>query len=130
MAAYHFLSKAAYGEALRKLRKSGDPSTLFSENPRYKSLLIHYSNVKNKAEFHNFVDDIYFVVSGRAKITVGGNLVEPEKLNENDVLGARIKGGETLKISEGDILLIPKKTPHMLDVRGGSISYIIIKITR
>lgn len=95
---------------------------------KYVLSLITYKGVKNKAEYHNFEDDIYVVLSGKAVVTLGGKLVNPRELNDNDILAEDITEGESEIIEKNDIIIIPRQTPHMLDVRNSEISYLVIKV--
>ncbi len=95
---------------------------------KYRFLLLNFKNVRNKAEWHDYTDDVYFVVAGSARFRTGGKLINPQRLNENDIVGDSIEDGVDHHIKQGDILLVPTKTPHQLDVTDSEITYLLIKV--
>ncbi len=95
---------------------------------KYRFLLLNFKNVQNKAEAHDYTDDLYVVVAGSARFRTGGTLINPQRLNENDTIGDAIQDGVDHLIKQGDILLVPTKTPHQLDVTDSEITYLMIKV--
>ena len=80
------------------------------------------------SEMHEQASDIYLITSGSCKLTLGGELIEKKDLGSGDWLGKGIKDGKVHKIEEGDMISIPPYTPHMVDLAGGAVSYIVIKV--
>ena len=86
-------------------------------------------------EFHaNFVD-LWIVESGQGTLVVGGTLVGAKQVNGADgetrgeMTGTSIDGGERHEVSPGDVIHIPPKTPHQIQVPPGkSITYLRIAI--
>lgn len=86
-------------------------------------------NIKLIKEIHQDVYDIYIVKKGSGIFRTGGLFIEKEKLNKSNSIG-EIEGGKTQKISKGDILVIPPKTPHGFDNIKNIINYIVIKMKK
>ena len=103
-------------------------AVLGTNGEKYRFLLLTYKNVKNKAEWHDYTDDLYFIVAGSARFRTGGTIINPQRLNENDIVGDSIQGGVEHQINPGDLLLIPTKTPHQLDTTDSEITYLLVKV--
>lgn len=108
--------------------KAAIKSVLGTNSEKYRFLLLNFKNVKNKAEWHDLTDDLYLVVAGSARFRTGGTIINPQRLNENDIVGDSIQDGVDHQIKQGDILLIPTKTPHQLDATDSEITYLLVKV--
>ena len=87
---------------------------------------------KNKpaglAEVHDASDDVYYVLEGTATLTLGGTLEAPNEVQPGEWRGARINGGQTLTLNKGDLVVVPRGTPHQRSTVGKDFSLILIKI--
>lgn len=108
--------------------QSAIKAVLGNNGEKYRFLLLTYKDVKNKAEWHDYTDDIYIVVAGNASFCTGGKMINPQRLNENDVVGDSIQDGVEQQIKQGDIILVPTKTPHQLDVINSEVTYLLVKV--
>jgi mannose-6-phosphate isomerase-like protein (cupin superfamily) len=80
-------------------------------------------------EWHRTQLDVMLVQSGSATLLVGGTLVNAEALPPDDQRGGTIEGGTRLKISAGDIIRIPARTPHQLFLDGSKeLDYLVVKV--
>jgi mannose-6-phosphate isomerase-like protein (cupin superfamily) len=95
------------------------------------SFMVAHREASGQAEFHAVQADIFVVESGEASLTVGGALVDGKDTGPNEMLGTSIKGGVESKLSAGDIVTIPAKTPHQLKLDAGKkFDYFVIKVTQ
>jgi mannose-6-phosphate isomerase-like protein (cupin superfamily) len=78
------------------------------------------------AEVHDASDDIYYVLDGEATLTLGGRLDAPREAEPGEWRSARITGGQTFVIRKGDLIIVPRGTPHQRT--GKDFSMILIKI--
>ncbi|HKC65290.1 MAG TPA: hypothetical protein VKB86_16735, partial [Pyrinomonadaceae bacterium] len=84
------------------------------------------SRPKADAELHDASDDVYYVLEGKATLTLGGRLDAPREVEHGEWRSARILGGQTFEISKGDLIVVPRGTPHQR--AGKDFSMILIKI--
>lgn len=83
----------------------------------------------NKAEIHNNVSDLFFVISGEMIFTCNGKLINSEKhpFDQNTLLADRIRGGENYHLKTNDWLFVPVNCPHQRTILKKS-RFVVIKI--
>lgn len=92
---------------------------------------ISHREGNGEAEIHEMVQDFFVVESGEATLVVGGQVVNSHQSAPNEMRGPSIKGGESKKLTAGDIVCIPAKMPHQLMVADGKqVTYFVIKVTK
>jgi mannose-6-phosphate isomerase-like protein (cupin superfamily) len=58
-------------------------------------------------------------------------VVDGKTTAPNEIRGASISGGTEIKLSAGDIVTIPAKTPHQMKVDPGKqVTYFVAKVTQ
>lgn len=83
----------------------------------------------SEAESHDASDDVYYVLEGAAMLTLGGKLENPRENSAGEWRASRIVGGETFEIKKGDLIIVPRGTPHhRINAKGKEFSLILIKI--
>ena len=81
-----------------------------------------------QAEVHDASDDVYYVLEGSATLTLGGRLDSPTEAQPGEWRAARIVGGQTFQINKGDLVVVPRGTPHQRITAGKDFSMILIKV--
>ena len=79
-------------------------------------------------EAHDKADDIYYVVDGSATLTIGGRLEDPKEIQPGEWRGPRIIGGQTVEAKKGDLIMVPRGTPHQRSTTGQDYTIILIKV--
>ncbi|MGH9504161.1 MAG: cupin domain-containing protein [Terriglobales bacterium] len=80
-------------------------------------------------EWHENQADLFLVESGSATLVVGGTMVGGETTEPHEKRNGTIQGGIKRKLSAGDVVRIPAKTPHQLLLDGSpEFTYFVIKI--
>jgi uncharacterized protein GlcG (DUF336 family) len=99
-----------------KLRKKFEEGGLLLDTPDYK--IDAGRRVEPGApELHERETDVMRVVCGSATVITGG-----------EIRGERIEGGETRKVSEGDVLAIPSGVPHQFVEVSDPFLYFVVKV--
>lgn len=80
------------------------------------------------AEIHDASDDVYYVLEGSATLTLGGKLESPKEVEPGEWRGPRIEGGQNFDVKKGDLVIVPRGTPHMRSTVGKDFAMILIKI--
>ena len=79
-------------------------------------------------EVHDGSDDVYYVLDGEATLMLGGSLIEPNQISTGEWRSKNASGGQALVIHKGDLIVVPRGTPHQRTVTGKGFSMILIKI--
>ena len=80
------------------------------------------------AEIHDASDDVYYVLEGTATLTLGGKLESPKEVEPGEWRGPRIEGGQNFDVKKGDLIVVPRGTPHMRSTVGKDFAMILIKV--
>ena len=95
----------------------------------------YWANVVNKdhaetlvAETHEQEADLYLVLAGEGELYLGGVILDLTTPTPGQQRGTGISGATRYVLHAGDIAHIPAGTPHLLDVRTGCLTYVVVKI--
>ena len=80
------------------------------------------------AELHDASDDVYYVLEGGATLVLGGKLEAPKEVEPGEWRSPRIIDGKTFEISKGDLVVVPRGTPHQRSTANKDFTMILIKI--
>ncbi len=81
------------------------------------------------AEVHDASDDVFYAIEGSAQLILGGKLDNPREATPGEWKSDKIIGGKTFIIKKGDLIVVPRGTPHQrIAVKGKEFSLILIKI--
>lgn len=86
-------------------------------------------NGSGQAEFHENDADIMIIQSGEGTLVTGGTIVDPKTTQPHEVRGSGINGGKETRVTAGDVVTIPPKTPHLMKLDPGKeIVYMAVKV--
>jgi mannose-6-phosphate isomerase-like protein (cupin superfamily) len=95
-------------------------------------LRVAVQHEKNKtgsaAELHDASDDVYYVLEGSATLILGGTLEAPKEIEPGEWRSARILDGRTYEIKKGDLVVVPRGTPHQRTTAGQDFTMLLIKV--
>lgn len=82
------------------------------------------------AEQHEGVTDLYVVLGGSGRLTVGGAITNRQVIpnRPGEYTGRPITGGREVALKPGDIVDVPPNTPHATVADAGGVTYMLIKI--
>jgi quercetin dioxygenase-like cupin family protein len=81
------------------------------------------------AEVHELDTDILYVLQGEAVLVTGGEVVEPRTTAPREIRGASIRGGSSQPLAPGDVMIVPRGTPHWFQAASNPFSYYVVKVT-
>jgi mannose-6-phosphate isomerase-like protein (cupin superfamily) len=92
------------------------------------AMLFVHRDADGQAEWHETQVDVVYVQSGSATLLVGGTLVNAETVAPHEKRNGTIEGGIRQKVSAGDWIRIPAKTPHRFLLDGSKeLTYMVVK---
>jgi mannose-6-phosphate isomerase-like protein (cupin superfamily) len=80
------------------------------------------------AELHDASDDVYYVLEGAATLMLGGKLESPKEVEPGEWRSPRIIDGKAYEINKGDLVVVPRGTPHQRSTANKDFTMILIKI--
>lgn len=121
-------------QSLDDLQKSLQPDNKTSEliDSAGMQLRVAVQHEKNRsgaaAELHDASDDVYYVLDGSAMLVLGGKLEDPKETDPGEWRSPRIIDGKTFEIKKGDLIVVPRGTPHQRSTANKDFNMILIKI--
>jgi len=80
------------------------------------------------AEIHKLDTDIIYVMEGTATFVTGGTVMDGKETAPDEVRGQGIQGGDTRRLSKGEVIIVPHNTPHWFKEVDGQFLYYTIKV--
>jgi mannose-6-phosphate isomerase-like protein (cupin superfamily) len=121
-------------QSLDDLQKKLQPENKTSEliDSFGMQLRVAVQHEKNKtgaaAELHDASDDVYYVLEGSANLVLGGKLDDPKETEPGEWRSPRIIDGKSFEIKKGDLVVVPRGTPHQRSTENKDFMMILIKI--
>ena len=83
-----------------------------------------------EVEVHKKTNHVFIIVDGEADFVTGGKMIEPKEISPGQIRGKGIEGGTVHRLSKGDVITIPAKTPHWWKdtSKTGSVGYYAVNI--
>ena len=124
------LSGQSVDDTVRKLHPENKVEDLIGgEGMELRVAVQHENNLPPAAaEIHDASDDVYYVLEGTATLTLGGRLESPREVEPGEWRGPRIEGGKNFDVKKGDLVVVPRGTPHMRSTLGKDFAMILIKV--
>ena len=127
-----FVVKSA--QSLDDLQQSLKPDNKVSEliDSEGMQLRVAVQHEKNRAgaaaELHDASDDVYYVLDGTATLVLGGKLDAPKETDPGEWRSPKIIDGKSFEIKKGDLIVVPRGTPHQRSTANKDFTMILIKI--
>ena len=80
-----------------------------------------------QSEVHAADTDTFYVVEGSATFVTGGTVEGGKTTGPGEIRGSGISGGQSRTLSKGDIIVIPKGTPHWFKEVPKLVIYYVVK---
>ncbi|HEV7698798.1 MAG TPA: cupin domain-containing protein [Pyrinomonadaceae bacterium] len=84
--------------------------------------------IDDNFEVHDGADDIYYVLDGTATLMLGGSLDAPKEISSGEWRSKTATGGQKVVIKKGDLIVVPRGTPHQRTVTDKKFSMILVKV--
>ena len=127
--AFIVLPAQSLGDLERNLRSENKAEDLIGGEGMQLRVAVQHEkdNAPATGELHDASDDVYYVLEGTATLTLGGKLEAPREVEPGEWRGT-IDGGQNIEIKKGDLIVVPRGTPHQRNTVGKDFSMILIKI--
>ena len=124
------LTNQALGDLERKLHSENKVEDLIGGEGMQLRVAVQHEKDKGgaAAELHDASDDVYYVLEGTATLILGGKLETPREVQLGEWRSPRIIDGQTFEVKKGDLIIVPRGTPHQRSTVGKDFSMILIKV--
>jgi quercetin dioxygenase-like cupin family protein len=80
-----------------------------------------------QSEIHAKETDVFYVLEGSATFVTGGSVTDGKTTAPGETRGSGITGGQTHMLTVGDVIVIPKGTPHWFKEVPDHVVYYVVK---
>jgi mannose-6-phosphate isomerase-like protein (cupin superfamily) len=115
----------------QEAKDKGEVATQLLGDDRPGSIMMYasYEDAAGKPELHDNADDIYIIMEGEGTVGLDGKIEGADEVNPGNWFGGKIVGGREIDVAVGDIVDIPRGTPHSVSCPGGKIKLLVVKTT-
>ena len=95
--------------------------------------MVQRTNADQNALIHDKIDEIYYVLEGGGTLITGGSLINAKQTTSSPTIGpgwsgSSIQGGQSRRVTTGDVVFIPAGVPHMYSQLDGPIRYLVYRV--
>ena len=87
-------------------------------------------SMKQEANLHQTkVTEVYYILEGSGTLVTGGTIPDAKPMTPTSTTfqGPRIEGGVSRHVSQGDVIIIPGRTPHWFSSLDSDMRYLITR---
>jgi mannose-6-phosphate isomerase-like protein (cupin superfamily) len=116
--------------AMKALREKPGNDNLYESKTLPLTIVLTTEEKKSAKEFeyHEGRDHIFLIVDGATKYELGGTPQGAHKTKPGEWLAPASEGATSLTLKKGDMLVIPRGTPHRRSTEG-SVTFTLISTT-
>jgi mannose-6-phosphate isomerase-like protein (cupin superfamily) len=124
------MSAQSLDDLKQKLKPRNKTEELIDSAGMELRVAIQHENNKTgaAAELHDASDDVYYVLEGSATLLLGGTLDAPKEVEPGEWRSPKIINGKAFEITKGDLVVVPRGTPHQRSTPNKDFTMILIKI--
>ncbi len=95
--------------------------------------VLRRTSADQNALVHDKIDEIYYVLEGGGTLVTGGVLINGKQTSGSPTIGpgwsgTSIQGGQSRRITVGEVVIIPAGTPHMFSQLDGPVRYLVYRV--
>jgi glc operon protein GlcG len=92
--------------------------------------MVHASrrDTEGQVEVHTKDADIIYMLEGSTTFVTGGTVVGGKTTAPDEIRGTTVQRGETRTLTKGDVMIVPKGTPHWFKDVSGPVLYYVVKV--
>jgi mannose-6-phosphate isomerase-like protein (cupin superfamily) len=121
------LSSAQLESAIRSLASVPDGNKDLVTAPHHTVRLADVKDRNGDPEMHSAVDDIFYVLRGKATLRLGGKLIDPKEDGPGEYVSRTSSGYHEASLAAGSLITVPRGTVHQVMAKGTEVVYLVIK---
>jgi mannose-6-phosphate isomerase-like protein (cupin superfamily) len=91
---------------------------------------LEYRAAVGNAATHETEAEMFYVIDGAATLVTGGELVESQRTNPENLSGKSIKGGTSQRVAKGDFFIVAQGVPHWFSAIEGTVTLMSLHLPR
>ncbi len=111
----------AKAKAERKPDQANFSQPIVRLAPYNANLEYRVAGLNAPASVHEREAEMFYVFEGSGTLVTGGQLREEKRTNADNLSGSAIDGGSERKVTKGDWIMVPEKTPHWFTKIDGTL---------
>jgi mannose-6-phosphate isomerase-like protein (cupin superfamily) len=117
-------------DAMKALQAKPGNDNLYEPKPLPLTIVLTTEEKKSGKEFeyHEGRDHVFLILDGTTKYELGGTPKDAHKTKPGEWLAPTSEGATSLILKKGDMLVIPRGTPHKRSTEG-SVTFTLISTT-
>ena len=115
------LARSAEIQQMMDANRAGNIAKI---GPYRANLELRASGSIGNAALHPHSNEFFYIIDGTVDVRTGGTLIDPKPSPNNPTLmvGTKIEGGSSVRLSKGDVYIVPVDTPHQLTPVDGKVA--------
>jgi glc operon protein GlcG len=81
-----------------------------------------------QVEVHVKDTDVIYMLEGTTTFVTGGSMIGGKATAPDEIRGSSVEGGEIRTLTSGDVIIVPKGTPHWFKEVTGPLLYYVVKV--
>jgi mannose-6-phosphate isomerase-like protein (cupin superfamily) len=75
------------------------------------------------------ISEIYYILEGSGTLVTGGSMPDAKPIAPGswNLQSKTLKGGESRRVTAGDVVIIPGHVPHQWSSQDGTLKYLIFR---
>jgi quercetin dioxygenase-like cupin family protein len=94
------------------------------------TVLGSHREVAGEVEVHDHEIDVIYFLEGEATFVTGGTMVGGRVSAPGQHLGKNITGGQTHRLTKGDVVVVPAGVPHWFKEVKPQATYYVVKVIK
>src|SRR5437868_50107 len=117
-------------DAMKALQAKPGNNNLYESKTLPLTIVMTTEEKKSAKEFeyHEGRDHIFLILEGATKYELGGTPMDARKMKPGEWLAPVSEGATTVMLKKGDMVVIPRGTPHKRSTEG-SVTFTLISTT-
>jgi mannose-6-phosphate isomerase-like protein (cupin superfamily) len=121
------LSPERMTQILRDLPKIPNGNQTLVDAPHHRVIVARVIDRDGGPEYHTASDDVFYVLSGSAKLRLGGRLIEPRENPPGEFTAKTSEGWKEVPLTPGSVISVPRGTVHQVLAHGSDVTYLVFK---
>jgi glc operon protein GlcG len=114
----------------RKVDEAFSKGAVLLDGSDGRNYMVHASRREKpgQAEIHTKDADVIYVLQGSATFVTGGEAVDTNVTAPDELRGSSIRNGQTQRIAQGDVIVVPNGVPHQFLQVTNPFLYYVVKV--